>query len=468
MSLSALLPANAAADFELLVLPAADFPTWLTTAPQPVQDFLGRSKFKADPGAQSWLPSTTPLPQLLLIAAPEPLKALADLPLKLPEGRYQLSAPWQDAALYQALLGWGLGAYKFTRYRQQARNPAQLVLPARADLTQLQAELDAIYLTRDLINTPTNDMLPEQLEAAAQALATEFGARCSSITGDALLQQNFPTIHAVGRASASAPRLIQLHWGKAEHPLVCILGKGVCFDSGGLNIKPASGMRYMKKDMGGAAHALGLARLIMSTQLPIQLQVLIPAVENAIAANAFRPGDIIRTRSGTTVEIDNTDAEGRLVLCDALALASAAKPALMLDFATLTGAARSALGTELPALFCNNDTLAQALLDAAQSCADPIWRMPLHQPYKKMLDSSAADLANSAASPYAGAITAALFLEHFVAAGIPWAHFDLMAWNLSNQPGRPEGGEAMALRASFHMLQKLAAQRFVSLQAVTA
>jgi len=308
---------------------------------------------------------------------------------------------------------------------------------------------------RDLINTPANDMLPSHLASAAEDVAREFGARATTTVGDDLAK-GFPMIHAVGRASTDAPRLIDLVWGDPAHPKVTLVGKGVCFDSGGLDLKPANGMRLMKKDMGGAAHALGLARLVMANALPVRLRVLIPAVENAVAGNAFRPGDVIRARSGTTVEIDNTDAEGRLVLCDALSLACEEKPAALIDYSTLTGAARTALGTELPALFANDDALAVGIESAGRACADLVWRLPLHAPYKKMLDSKIADFANGSSSPYAGAIVAALFLETFVAAGVPWAHFDIMAWNTASQPGRPEGGEAMGLRAVYAML----AERF--------
>ena len=320
-------------------------------------------------------------------------------------------------------------------------------MPSTLDARSLRDRVRAIALVRDLVNMPATDMMPEHLDAAAKELAAEFGATHRSVVGDALLAERFPTIHAVGRASACAPRLIELGWGDPSHPEVVLIGKGVCFDSGGLDIKTADGMRYMKKDMGGAAHVLGIARLVMAEPLPVRLRVLIPAVENAISGNAFRPGDIIRTRKGLTVEVDNTDAEGRLVLCDAIALACERKPALIVDFATLTGAARSALGTDLPAMFCNDDKVAERLLDTSARVADPVWRMPLHQPYRKMLESRAADMLNSGRSPYAGAITAALFLESFVGSDVPWVHFDLMAWNVAASPGRPEGGEAMGLRA---------------------
>ena len=296
--------------------------------------------------------------------------------------------------------------------------------------------------------------MPEQLATATQALGQAFGASVDQLIGDELLAQNYPLIHAVGRASAHPPRLLDLRWGDPGHPKITLIGKGVCFDSGGLDLKPSSAMRLMKKDMGGAATALGLARLIMSSGLPVRLRVLVAAVENAVAGNAFRPGDVLRSRRGLTVEIHNTDAEGRLVLCDALAEASDERPELMIDFATLTGAARVALGTDMPALFCNDDELANGLLTAAAQEQDPFWRLPLHRPYRDMLDSKIADLANASESSYAGAITAALFLQEFVPTDLPWVHFDLMAWNLKTQPGRPEGGEAMGLRALFAWLEQ--------------
>ncbi len=445
---------DASADALLECVRADDYPAWLKGQSDDTRSWLSDTRFFAQAGQLAWLPRGDDLPRAVFIVDPDPLKALADLPHRLPEGRYRLSGTstgdWQDLAV----LGWGMGAYRYSRYRDPKRKPARLLFPQGCDGAWLQAQLGAIYLVRDLVNTPAGDMLPEALEAATRALGEEFGAEVETITGEALLAQNHPTIHAVGRASASAPRLVELRWGKAGHPHVTLVGKGVCFDSGGLNIKPASGMRLMKKDMGGAAHVLGLARMVMAQALPIQLQVLIPAVENAISGNAFRPGDVIRTRKGLSVEIDNTDAEGRLVMCDALALASEKRPELIMDFATLTGAARVALGTDLPAMFCNDDTLADALMGAAARVADPIWRLPLHAPYNSMLDSQVADLVNSSSGGYAGAITAALFLERFVATGVPWVHFDVMAWNVSGKPGRPEGGEAMGLRASFDYLQR--------------
>jgi len=380
--------------------------------------------------------------------------ALGSLPAALPEGDYVLDAPFEPRQLERLTLGWALGAYQFTRYKNPKRAMARLALDPACDGKRIRDHADALGWVRDLINTPAENMMPEHLAEATQSLSQQFGASMEQIVGDDLLARNYPVIHAVGRASAHPPRLLDLRWGDPSHPKVTLLGKGVCFDSGGLDLKPSSAMRLMKKDMGGAATALGLARLVMSAALPVRLRVLVAAVDNAVSGNAFRPGDILRSRQGLTIEIHNTDAEGRLVLCDALAEAGNERPAFLFDFATLTGAARVALGTEIPALFCDDETLAAGLLAAADREQDPLWRLPLHQPYREMLDSKIADLANATESSYAGAITAALFLKEFVPAGIPWAHFDLMAWNLKTQPGRPEGGEAMGLRAVFSWLEQ--------------
>ncbi len=435
----------------LHVVRASDYTSWCAEQPKSVRDWIEATGLRGDAGTLTWIPIEGAAAAAFAIVGPDPLYAIGDLPYRLPPGAYR-AVTLSTASTDLTVLGWRLGAYRYTRYKASARAPARLVVPSACDLMLLRNQLDAIGTVRDLINAPASDMLPEQLADAAIALAQEFDATCRITVGDDLLKENFPTIHAVGRASTNAPRLIDLMWGNAKDPRVTLIGKGVCFDSGGLDIKPSTGMRFMKKDMGGAAHVLGIARLVMSQKLPVRLRVLVPAVENAISGDAYRPGDIIRTRKGTTVEIDNTDAEGRLVLCDALALACETDPGLIIDFATLTGAARTALGTELPALFCNDDVLADALLNAGRAVADPLWRMPLHQPYRKLLDSKVADLVNSASSPYAGAITAALFLETFVTPGVPWAHIDLMAWNLASAPGRPEGGEAMGLRAVYALL----------------
>jgi leucyl aminopeptidase len=326
-----------------------------------------------------------------------------------------------------------------------------LVWPAGAEQADVRRQLEAVFLAKDLINTPAHDMNPAALADEAKRLGRAHGARVTVTVGEKLLEKNYPTVHAVGRAAAVEPRLVDLRWGKPSDPKITLVGKGVCFDSGGLDIKPAGGMLLMKKDMGGAAIVLGLALAIMSAGLRVRLRVLVPAVENAISGNAFRPLDVIETRKGLTVEVGHTDAEGRLILCDALAEASREKPSLLLDFATLTGSARVALGTELPALFATSDALAADLLDAGHEAHDPFWRLPLHQPYRKQLESRVADLSNVGGS-YGGAITAALFLQSFVDAGLDWGHVDVMAWNLDNKPGRQIGGEPMGLRATYAAL----------------
>lgn len=369
------------------------------------------------------------------------------LAVSLPAGVYRLDAPWAQEELYRALLGWGLGSYQFALYKKVPPLVAKLLIPGDfVQQTYLESILRASYLVRDLINTPAEDMTPADLAEVAAVLAEEFAAEISMIVGDDLLTQGYPSIYTVGRASEHAPRLIDLRWGNPAHPKVSIVGKGVCFDSGGLDLKNASNMGLMKKDMAGAAHALGLARIVMALKLPVRLRVLIPAVENVVSGNAYRPGDVIMTRKGISVEITNTDAEGRVVLSDALCEASTEKPEVLIDFASLTGAARVALGPEIAVLFSSDDKMVEGLAGSAQQESDPIWRLPLYSPYKRLLDSKIADMTNSAASGFAGAITAALFLKEFVAEGISWAHFDIMAWNLSSKPAAPEGGEAMALR----------------------
>jgi leucyl aminopeptidase len=378
---------------------------------------------------------------------------LAKAAENLPEGSYRVAGRGPGPAV----LGWLLGQYRFDRYRSEAKGAGARVLltdePARIDETVLVAE--STFLVRDLVNTPAGDLGPAELEAAAEALAEECGAKVSVTAGQALAD-GYPMVAAVGAAAAPGrePRLIELDHGDRRHPKVAIVGKGVCFDSGGLDLKPASGMRLMKKDMGGAAHALALARLVIKSRLPVRLQLLIPAVENAVSGAAFRPGDILRSRKGLSVEIGNTDAEGRLILADALARASEAEPELILDFATLTGAARVALGPDLPALFANDDKLAEELLAAGTAVADPLWRMPLWAGYDEMLASDIADLGNMAEAPFAGAVTAALFLQRFVPPGTPWAHLDTFAWRPAAKPGRPKGGDALGLRAAWDMLGK--------------
>jgi leucyl aminopeptidase len=378
---------------------------------------------------------------------------LARLGEVLPEGRYRLAEGDPGASM----LGWMLGQHRLTDYRSKSdpeRGPRVLLTQEAADIDQMVRLAEATALVRDLVDTPAADMGPADLEAAARALAKDHGAKIEVTSGDAL-SKGYPMIAAVGQGAAPdrAPRLIELHWGKDNAPRLAIVGKGVCFDSGGLDIKPASGMRLMKKDMGGAAHALALAKLVMGGKLPVRLHLLVPAVENSVSATSYRPGDVLSSRKGLKIEIDNTDAEGRLVLGDALAKAGEDEPELIVDFATLTGAARVALGPDLPATFVNDDELAASIEAAARQVTDPIWRMPLWDGYDEMLKSDLADLSNAADSPMGGSITAALFLRRFVPEGVPWAHLDTFAWRPSPKPGRPKGGEAMGLRAVFAMLQ---------------
>jgi leucyl aminopeptidase len=375
----------------------------------------------------------------------------------LPAGDYHLAPSPIELDPAAAVLSWRLGAYVFERYKPRARAAAQLMLPADARSRRGLMLAESIEAVRDLVNTPAEDMGPEALAQAVQRVAKEQGARFQQVIGDDLLKKNFPAIHAVGRAAsgkARAPRLIELNWGKPKDPRITLVGKGVCFDTGGLDIKSADGMRMMKKDMGGAANALGLARMIMAAKLPVRLQLLIPAVENAIAGNAYRPGDVFRTRKGLHIEIGNTDAEGRVILCDALAYGAESKPDLLIDMATLTGAARVALGGQLPALFCRRMDLARDLVDRGLSLHDPMWHMPLWHDYHVGIESDIADIVNTGRGPAGGAITAALFLEDFVPADQDWLHLDLFAWNDMARPGRPVGGEAQTLRTLFDHLER--------------
>ncbi|MEC8834102.1 MAG: leucyl aminopeptidase family protein [Pseudomonadota bacterium] len=421
--------------------------SWRSNQNENTLGWMVRTQFEGKANQHFFVPTTSGHPERVVAGIGErpSVTSIGDLPINLPPGNYRLNDA--DKAI---ILGWGLGAYQFAEYKDMRVLPRLFV---GHDMPDVTAELNAIRLCRDLINTPTSDMLPHHLEGAARKVATRHDATMDVTTGDDLLVRGLNIIHAVGRASSSAPRLIDMRWGDPSAPAITLVGKGVCFDSGGLDLKSHGNMRLMKKDMGGAATVLGLADLIMSRGLPLRIRVLIPAVENAVSANAFRPGDVLHSYLGLTVEIDNTDAEGRLILCDALALAAEENPAMIIDYATLTGAARSALGTELPAMFSNSDDLAQAVIDSALSVEDPVWRMPLYSDYRMLLKSKIADIVNSANSPYGGAITAALFLERFVGE-VPWLHFDIMGWNLRKRPAHPEGGEAMALRAMFEFLQR--------------
>ncbi len=440
----------------LIPVLAHEFNTWLQARDEALRRWVLTSDFGAKPGSHCLIPDRAGSLEAVLVGieSAEDMWACAALPGKLPPGTYAIEGDWSPAELEGFSLGWGLGAYQFTRYKDAKRSPARLAMDSVCDVAGVKNQVQAIALARDLINTPAEDMMPEHLAAVMTALADEFGARFGQVVGEELLQQNYPLIYTVGRASEHPPRLLELVWGDETYSKVTLVGKGVCFDSGGLDLKPANAMRSMKKDMGGAAHVVGLARMIMGAQLPLRLRVLVPAVENAVAGNAYRPGDVLRSRQGLTIEIDNTDAEGRLILADALSEGGADKPDLMIDFATLTGAARVALGTEIPALFSNADDVATGLLDASRSVADPLWRLPLHKPYRALLDSNIADMLNCATVPFGGALTAALFLQEFVPAELEWVHLDMMAWNTKTRPGRPEGGEAMGMRAVFHYLQR--------------
>ena len=429
----------------------------LKRLPAPAAGWVKAAGFTAKPGSVLLLPGggDSPLAGALVgVEGDRDIWSWGAAAHALPQGRYRIEGDLAAESANRAALGWALGSYVFSRYKSNDRSPRMLVWPKGADRKYVSAAASATGLVRDLINTPAADMGPADLAQAAQNLAHEFDAGFAVVVGRELLERNYPAIHAVGRAAAVEPRLIDMTWGDANHPRVTLVGKGVCFDTGGLDMKPSRAMALMKKDMGGAATVLGLARMIMATGLPVRLRVLVPAVENSVSGNAMRPRDVLQTRKGLTVEVGNTDAEGRLVLADALTDAMADKPDLVLDFATLTGAARSAVGTEIAALFTPDDKLAEDLHRHGVAQDDPVWRMPLWKPYRRLIDSKVADINNSGDSPYAGAITAALFLAEFVDEGVPWAHFDIMAWNPSGRAGRPEGGEAMAMRTAYATIRE--------------
>jgi len=433
---------------------ASQFEQWLTGLPGIRQKWLKAAGFRARAGELCSLPDSNGELHGYVFGMAEQgwLYQLAPLPARLAPGNYRLVSDWSPRQRLQASLGWGLACYQFTSYLKSQSEMPSLALDEdiASDAERL---LSAQSLVRDLINTPTEDMGPAHLADAVQAQADQFGAQVSVVQGVDLLTKNFPAIHAVGRAAGRAPRLVKLEWGAEDKPLLALCGKGVCFDTGGLNLKPAAGMALMKKDMGGAAHVLALARLIMQAQLPVRLLVLIPAVENSVSGNAYRPGDVIPTRKGLTVEIGNTDAEGRVVLADTLAYACESDPDLVIDFATLTGAARTAMGTDLPPIFSNDISIAKEIMAAGDTEEDPLWVFPLYQPYKELLKSQIADINNMSKTPLGGCITAALFLEYFVNAETNWVHIDTFGWNQTARPGRPLGGEALGLRAVFHYLK---------------
>ena len=432
---------------------------WLAGATPPrataaERAWVAASGFAARPGSVCLLPAKDgSLAGVLFGADAHDPWVWASLPAALPAGRYHLEGGLDAATAAWAALGWALASYRFDRYRKPSERAVPLLAwPKGADRAQVRRTLAAIALVRDLVNTPAADLGPAELAEAAESLAHRHGASVRTTVGEALPAGGFPAVHAVGQAAARAPRVIDMVWGDPGAPAVTLVGKGVCFDSGGLDIKPSAAMKLMKKDMGGAAHVLALAGMIMDAGLRLRLRVLVPAVENAVGGNALHPLDVIRMANGTSVEVGNTDAEGRLILADCLIAAGRERPDLLLDIATLTGAARTALGPELPALFTPDDTLAAEIEAAALVERDPLWRLPLWRPYRGMLDSKVADISSASDSPFAGAVTAALFLAEFVPARIPWAHLDVYAWNPASRPGRPEGGEAMGLRALYRAI----------------
>ena len=436
----------------------ASWPDISAALPQPSLAFADAAGFKAKPGACLLLPAADGSLAHVLFGIDEAASPTRDpfrtglLPGLLPPGVYRFANADGDMRL--ATLAFALGSYRFTRYRKHEARDVRLQPPDKIDLAEIERIAQAATLARDLINTPSNDMGPEQLADAAQTLAQRFGASFACIVGDDLVTENFPLIHAVGMASPRAPRLIDMAWGDPAHPKVTLVGKGVCFDTGGLDLKPSSGMLIMKKDMGGAANVLALAMMVMDARLKVRLRVLIPAVENAVAGNAFRPLDVYASRKGPTVEIGNTDAEGRLVLADALALADEEKPDLLIDMGTLTGAARVALGPDLPPYYTNDETLALDVARCAQLENDPLWRLPLWKPYDAWLDSKVADINNAPSNGFAGSITCALFLQRFVEPMTRWLHVDIYGWTPSAKPARPEGGECQAARAIYRLLSQ--------------
>ena len=449
-----ILLAPAARGIPLTVIEGRDWEKRRRELPADLRSWADANGFKAQAGRVLAVPSPAgEVKQVLAGADASDPFALGKLSRSLPPGAYAVGGAVPQPDLLA--LGWCLESYGFGRYGKQVQPVAQLVCPKGVDREAVLRAARASWMVRDLVNTPASDMGPDELEQAARAVARAYKAKLRVVSGKAL-EKGFPMIHAVGKASPRSPRLIDFSWGPARAPKVTLVGKGVCFDTGGLDIKPASGMALMKKDMGGAANVLGLAQMIMAANLKVRLRVLIPAVENSIAGNAFRPGDVLTSRKGITVEIGNTDAEGRLVLGDALALADEEQPDLLIDMATLTGAARVALGPDLPPFYTDDEALAEAIAKAGREVNDPVWRLPFWQPYTRLFDSSVADMNNAGDSGFAGSITAALFLKRFVERAKAYVHFDVFAWTPMPRPGRPKGGEAQAMRALFEVIRRRA------------
>ncbi|MBA3660433.1 MAG: leucyl aminopeptidase family protein [Gammaproteobacteria bacterium] len=432
-----------------------DYAVWSEAQSDAIKMWLQSLNFRPEIGAFLCVPNDSGQINFVLctLVDKQNFWQVGHLPNLLPAGNYF----FQDLpdALYELYaLAWGLGAYQFTRYKAALKVPAKLYLPESVDKTTVVSQVNAIYLIRNLINTPTDDLGPSEFAKFAKEFAEKHQGEFNEIVGETLLVANYPCIYTVGKGSDDEARLVDIRWGNKENPKITLVGKGVCFDTGGLDLKSSAHMMLMKKDMGGGAHVLGLAQMIIEAKLPVSLRVLIPMVENAIDGNSYRPGDVIKTRQGLTVEIGNTDAEGRLVLADALNEGASENPELLIDFATLTGAARIAVGTEIAAVFSTHEKVVTEVMKEGENLLDPIWQLPMYAPYRDLLYSSIADLNNNAMEPYAGATTAALFLGYFVPNSVPWLHFDLMAWNLRTRPGHPQGGEAMGVRAVFSYLKK--------------
>ena len=454
--LSCFIPPESGDTRPIFAVAASAYQNWLASQSAAIRAWLEGSGFEAKAGRATLLPGSDGAPGGALVLLSEPAEPwdFAGLRARVPNGDWHLESGSTAFDAGTAALGWALASYRFERYRKSETKTARLALAGTAAGERAGAIAEAIYLGRDLINTPACDLGPAELAAAVAEVAARFGAECRTVEGEATLAEHYPAVLAVGQASPRAPRVIDLLWGDPAAPRLTLVGKGVCFDTGGLDLKTSSSMQLMKKDMGGAAVTLALAQAVMALALPVRLRLLIGAVENSVSGSSFRPGDVLRTRKGLTVEIGNTDAEGRLVLADLLADADGEKPALLIDCATLTGAARVALGPDLPALFTPDDELAADLIAAGGAAFEPLWRLPLHPPYRELIDSPIADLNNAGKGGHAGAITAALFLERFVTDTKSWAHLDIYAWNSESRPGRPKGGEATGLRALLDAIER--------------
>ncbi len=447
---------KASSSTPLVLLSKREYKTWLNSQSAATKRWLGDTGFSCDAGTHALVPASNGSIAMAVAGIPtEPdIWSIAQLPHTLPKHAYKIESHLSNEQATQLSLGWALGCYTFTRYKKNEKELASLVLPKGADKQYVFAMSEAIFLARDLINTPAGDMLPTQLSEACVAVAKQYKAKVSVLAGEDLLKHNYPTVYTVGKGSSDPARVVDIRFGKPNAPKVTLVGKGVCFDSGGLDIKSAGNMRLMKKDMAGVAIMLALGSLVMQSKLNVSLRLLLPMAENAVDGRSMRPLDVIKTRKGITVEVGDTDAEGRLVMCDALAEADSEKPDLIIDCSTLTGAARVALGLEIPAFFTPDDKLASQFARCTEEMKDPLYRLPLWGNYLDMMKSHVADISNDSNSGYAGAITAALFLKEFVENTKSWLHLDMMAWNPSSKPGRPLGAEAQGIRALYRLLEE--------------